>query len=378
VSARTLPTDVLQYETPANQQRNNSNVPTTTTTTTTTLPIMSSSSVWVQLYYKGNDEPVGNPIFIKTASLDPPVIAALAKEVKKEMAVALSHCDAAKLAVYPHGTTPPFLQDKAIDPGDDVPPGTTSKNPLIVLAPAQKHDEDDNILGQGVYEKLTGAVCFFSDEENKPIGAGFAVSETTVYSVAHNFPESAVGTELLCRFGKPNQNLERKLRISAVDRRLDYCILRTVPGEASLPNFLETSTAPLQTGRNCILAAFQIGIQDDLKYLDPDLSVGVFKGEISKLYPRHFVYQCPSFAGDSGGAVVLKNGKVIGIHQETVIQARERIQHGEDLDANARLESVEASIDELLRSLSSGSIGLQLSAISESKSSFEESSNKGS
>ena len=187
--------------------------------------------------------------------------------------------------------------------------------------------------------------------------------------------------ELLCHFGKPNQNLVRQLRISAVDHRLDYCILRTVPGEASLPNFLEISTAPLQTGRNCILAAFQIGIQDDLKYLkylDPDLSVGIFKGEISKLYPRHFVYQCPSFVGDSGGAVVLKNGKVIGIHQETVIQARERIQHGEDLDADARLESVEASVDELLRSLSSGSIGLQLSAISEPKSSFEESSNKGS
>lgn len=229
-----------------------------------------------------------------------------------------------------------------------------------------------------MYEKLTGAVCFFSDEENKPIGAGFAVSGTTVYSVAHNFPESAVGMKLLCRFGKPNQNFVRQLRISAVDHRLDYCILRTIPGEANLPNFLEISTAPLQTGRNCILAAFQIGIQDDLKYLDPDLSVGIFKGEISKLYPRHFVYQCPSFAGDSGGAIVLKNGKVIGIHQETVIQARERIQHGEDLDTDARLESVEASIDELLRSLSSGSIGLQLSAISEPKLSFEESSNEGS
>ena len=29
----------------------------------------------------------------------------------------------------------PFSQDKAIDPGDAVPGGTTSKNPLIVVAP---------------------------------------------------------------------------------------------------------------------------------------------------------------------------------------------------------------------------------------------------
>lgn len=92
---------------------------------------------------------------------------------------------------------------------------------------------------------------------------------------------------------------------------MDYCILKTVPGEAPLPNFLEISRVPLQPGKNCILAAFQIGIQQDMKDLDPDLSVGVFKGEISKLYPRHFVYQCPSFAGDSGGAVVLRDGKLL-------------------------------------------------------------------
>lgn len=60
---------------------------------------------------------------------------------------------------------------------------------------------------------------------------------------------------------------------------------------------------------------------------------------------------------------MLKDGRVIGIHQETMIQARERIQKGGLLNDDARLESVEASIDELLRSLSSGSIGLQLSAI---------------
>ena len=238
-------------------------------------------------------------------------------------------------------------------------------NPLAQYISNKLQDEDDNILGRGVYEKLTGAVCFFSDKENKPIGAGFAISETTVYTVAHNFPESTVGMEMSCHFGKPNQHLVRRLRISEVDHRLDYCVLRTLSGEATLPNFLEISTAPLQSGRNCILAAFQIGIQDDLKDLDPDLSVGIFKGEISKLYPRHFAFQCPSFAGDSGGAVVLRNGKVIGIHQETVIQARERIQHGEDLGTDTRLGSVEASIDELLRSLSSGSIGLQLSAIPE-------------
>ena len=226
---------------------------------------------------------------------------------------------------------------------------------------------EDNILGDGVYDKLTSAVCFFREEDgdsnNKPIGTGFAVSSTVVCSVAHNFVDPTVDKEVTCHFGKPIEQITRRLRIASYDTRLDYCILSTIKGEADLPEFLEVSLEPLTPGRQCILAAFQIGIQQDLEHLDPSLSVGVFRGEIAKLYSRHFVYQCPSFAGDSGGAVVLKDGKVIGIHQETVIQARERIQHAGDLDADACLDSVEASLDDLIRSLSSGSIGLQLSAI---------------
>jgi len=183
-----------------------------------------------------------------------------------------------------------------------------------------------------------------------------------VYSVAHNFTDPVVGTEVICHFGKPNQHIIRRVTISSVDIRMDYCTLDIVGGEQNLPDHLEISTDPLEPGKNCILAAFQIGIQQDLKDLDPDLSIGVFKGEIAKLYPRHFVYQCPSFAGDSGGAIVLRDGRAVGIHQETVIQARERIQQA-DLDVDARLESVGASVDELIRSLSSGSIGLQLAAI---------------
>lgn len=97
-------------------------------------------------------------------------------------------------------------------------PGRSEDTALFLTLPQQQqqkqHGDDDNILEQGVYEKLTGAVCFFSDEVNKPIGAGFAISETTVYSVAHNFPEAAVDMEISCHFGKPNQHLVRQLRIS--------------------------------------------------------------------------------------------------------------------------------------------------------------------
>ena len=113
--------------------------------------------------------------------------------------------------------------------------------------------------------------AFFQDEAEKPTGAGFALSETVAFSVEHNFVQPAVGKEITCDFGKPNGHLTRRLVISKVDSRLDYCVLKTVPGEVSLPSFLEVSTTPLRPGKRCILAAFQIGIKDDMKNLDPDL-----------------------------------------------------------------------------------------------------------
>ena len=62
---------------------------------------MSSSSVWVQLYYKGKDEPVlvGKPDKIPTSALED--VADLKGAVKDKRQVDLSHCDAANLVVYP-------------------------------------------------------------------------------------------------------------------------------------------------------------------------------------------------------------------------------------------------------------------------------------
>ena len=104
-----------------------------------------SSYVWVQLYYESKDEPEGDPIFIKTASLDPPVIAALAKEIKKEMAEELTHCSAAKLVVYPPKSCGD--REKRYKPGKKLEeviaelenkktPPTSDDHPLIVVAPA--------------------------------------------------------------------------------------------------------------------------------------------------------------------------------------------------------------------------------------------------
>ena len=94
---------------------------------------MSSSSVWVQLYYKGKDEPKGQPVEIEPI---PKNIGALIKAAKAMLKKELDHAGLSEIYVFSPDTKPPFSQDKAFDPGDDVPTSTTSKKPLIVVAPA--------------------------------------------------------------------------------------------------------------------------------------------------------------------------------------------------------------------------------------------------
>lgn len=87
------------------------------------------SSAWVQLYYKGKEEPEGRPVEIGPL---PRNVDALVEQVKKKLEL-----DGRPnlIFVFSPDTERPFSQDKAIDPGYSVPTGTTSKNPLIVVAP---------------------------------------------------------------------------------------------------------------------------------------------------------------------------------------------------------------------------------------------------
>ena len=107
---------------------------------------MSSSFVWVRLYYKGNDEPEGQAIFIKIESLDLPVIGALAEAAKDKLKPKIDYAPVDEIFIYPPETKPPFSQVNSIRPGKKLEeliqelkkknPPTSDDHPLIVVAPA--------------------------------------------------------------------------------------------------------------------------------------------------------------------------------------------------------------------------------------------------
>jgi hypothetical protein len=130
-----------------------------------------------------------------------------------------------------------------------------------------------------------------------------------------------VGTKRTGYFGKPHTGKTCKLVVDLIDWG-NHFIIFAIEGEDA-PKYLEPSPGDLEPGDKCILVAYQLGLHDELEELGKEPSVGVCQGTITKARERHFVYSAQSFAGDSGGAIILRGGQAFGMHIMTVNQAHE-------------------------------------------------------
>ena len=168
----------------------------------------------------------------------------------------------------------------------------------------------------------------------------------------------------------PNAKLNCSLVVDFIDRPNDVIVFKIQEGAEDSAAYLDPAVDIPEISDECVMLAYQIGIHEEVKEMGKELSVGAFQGSVVKTHERHFVYSCPSFAGDSGGAIIFSGGQVFGMHIETVNQALERRRLG-SLDEEAatsqelaqRAAAVEQSVDSLIASLSSGAIGISMTAI---------------
>ena len=87
---------------------------------------------------------------------------------------------------------------------------------------------------------------------------------------------------------------------------------------------------------------------------------------------KHAVYNCPTWSGDSGAALVMFSGHVVGMHLDGVNALRERFEHDVDdlMDAageaavlTRRVEALELSVKSAVESTASGAVALLCSAV---------------
>ena len=90
-------------------------------------------SIWIQVS-DTNGINVGAKFKIKS---EPEDVDDLCEAIKVKLEPDLNHCSAARLSVYPAGTAfGNYNTTNALDRGEAPPVGTTSKAPLVVIAPA--------------------------------------------------------------------------------------------------------------------------------------------------------------------------------------------------------------------------------------------------
>ena len=113
-------TNAHQLSQEEEEQRNNSK-----------MPSQEKASVWIQLYVGATKS--GHSVKISPIPDD---MNDLTEEIKVKVEPKLNHCAPSDLNVFAVGTQVPTTDGTGpLDPGETVPGGTTSKEPLIVVAP---------------------------------------------------------------------------------------------------------------------------------------------------------------------------------------------------------------------------------------------------
>ncbi|OWZ09355.1 Crinkler (CRN) [Phytophthora megakarya] len=92
------------------------------------------------------------------------------------------------------------------------------------------------------------------------------------------------------------------------------------------------------------LASFPLGIDEYQEGFKNKLGFTKALGMTVSTFKRHLIYSCPTFAGDSGAAVIVKDGFLAGIHLETI--------NGEQIERKKiikdHLTDVEQSLDNIV------------------------------
>jgi hypothetical protein len=125
---------------------------------------------------------------------------------------------------------------------------------------------------------------------------------------------------------------------------MDYALLQCNTDHAYLPVYHEPPEQLL--GADLVLAGYRIGIEEHAPMFSRRL--GFTKADTITLsnHNNHLFFRCTTFAGDSGSALILKDGCLVGIHQEAINALRERLQHAKLV--KDRLTEAEKSIDAIV------------------------------
>ena len=306
---------------------------------------MSSSSVWVQLYYKGKDEPEGDPIQISPAP--DTHVADLKGLVHPRKSKSLQHCDFDDLIVFPPKS---FRDKKKYNPGrklkeivdelKDASPPTSDHHPLIVVAPAPKKQPSGD-PGYPFHDSIYILYSKPHEHEIVVIATAFAVTKTAVLTAGHVISskdetsgeiqlidEPLFLTTVLVRNNGVISPEQGKVEIPVTVKKFhlenDWAVLKrsdggvfpqTIPVSTSVADIPRDGASEPMTLYHVPVAVFW----DDTDYTDR-LHAIPKQGSVGLVKKNYIDFQNGGFDGSCGGPYVYR-GKAIAIHTDSVNSA---------------------------------------------------------
>jgi V8-like Glu-specific endopeptidase len=216
-------------------------------------------------------------------------------------------------------------------------------------------DRAHSIIDEATHSRISASVLALSlTNKFNPCGVCFLISPSLAVTCKHNIVNPEIGLETLVGatlYAKNESKTKYSLNVSYIDDNHDYAFL-SLKNNKTVDNHLTLLGDAPRAGVQFLVASYQIGIMEDLDEFN--LSVGISSASLIKVTTNHFLYQSTTYSGDSGGALTLIGGNVIGMHLSGVNEARERKRHNEG-DRQTRAEK---SIDDLIAGTGQGCIGI--------------------
>lgn len=233
---------------------------------------------------------------------------------------------------------------------------------VLVVLPEKELEADSRYFIQpNVQDQVEKAVFVIVDEDNeelKGVGMGVFFSATLAVTCDHNLTaQHTVGNVVTLAL----KDEKAEVVVVARDAELDFAILQSSkPRPVFIPPWNGRPDA-LRGRYDLVLASYRLGIDEYQDVFKNQLGFAQVAGISLSAHRRHIMYSCPTYAGDSGAALLIKDGFLVGIHVETINALREEMDRKKTM--KGRLTDVEESLDNIARSgLAQGCSGLLVHA----------------
>lgn len=188
------------------------------------------------------------------------------------------------------------------------------------------------------------------------VGVGIFVNPFLAVTAAHNFTaEERKGSDVEVWW--PQNKESGTLKLEEKNDEHDYAILRSNKANSYVP--LYAGNPEELVGQEFALCAYQFKLDKDMSsYGFTPGQMGVMQAIGAKLseHEHYILYQSSSWSGDSGGALIVYDGQLAGIHLAMINDLDDSI--GQKMTCEERLTDVEASVKAIIGSMSSGCVGL--------------------